>query len=113
MPSSPIRLARRTLLACVLGAAAASGALLLPADASAQSTTRPEFLVGTPITAKADHSLPSATRMAPRIKAGTVGKVTKVYSSGGKIIYLDIEVGVAKGIKVPVAFVRDNYRYPQ
>jgi hypothetical protein len=90
---------------CVgLAAAAIGSAALVTADAHAD-TFRPEFVVGTQLTAKKNHSL-----SAP-IKAGAKGKVTKVYNSNGKIIALDVLIGTVKSVKVPVATVRANYDY--
>lgn len=103
------RFTRRTLIALALGATAAAGSLLVPADAVAQSTTRPEFNVGMKLTAKTTHTVAGIGE----VKAGTELKVAKVTQSGGKIVYLNIQLlpAGAKAEKVPVAFVRANYNY--
>ena len=98
------RFSYRVVLCVGLSAAAIASSALVTADAHAD-TFRPEFVVGTQLTAKKDHSLTGP------IKAGAKGKVTKVYNSNGKIYALDVTIGTVKAVKVPVAKVRELYDY--
>lgn len=107
------RFASRALVLAALGGAAALAATLCaPTEAAAQSTTRPEFIVGTPLTAKSDHTLGGGL-LKLTVKTGTTGKVTKVTSSGGNIISVDVQIGARTIKAVPVATVRANYTYPK
>ena len=101
----------RIVLSLALGVAAATlPSLVAPSEAMAQTTTRPEFMVGLAITAKVNHTLPGIPQP---IKIGMVGKVTRVYSSNAKPVYVDIHIAGGKAVKVPVATVRTNYNYPK
>ena len=106
LPAFSLSFSRRIVLCLGLAAGALVSVPLVSADAAAD-TVRPEFFVGTQLTAKKDHTLGQA------IKAGAKGKVTKVYNSGGKIVFLDVLIGSVKATKVPVATIRDNYSYPK
>ena len=102
-----LRSSARLVLCLGLALGALTSTTLVSVDAAAD-TFRPEFVVGTVLTAKKDHSLvPRGTA----IKAGTKGKVTKVHSSGGKIVALDVAVGSATASKVPVTKIRELYDY--
>ncbi len=116
MPTSMPRIgrfaSRALILAALAGAAALAATLCAPTEAAAQSTSRPEFVVGTPLTAKADHTLGGGF-LKLTVKTGTTGKVTKVTSSGGNIVSVDVQIGSRTIKAVPVATVRANYTYPK
>jgi hypothetical protein len=88
-------------------ATATVGTVSLLAPDAAADTVRPEFVVGTELTAKQDHALVGRSR----VKAGAKGKVTKVHNSAGKIVALDVAFGELKASKMPVARVRELYSY--
>jgi hypothetical protein len=100
-----MRIVRMVVSAALI--AMAGVAVTLPSSPASADTVALEFYVGTPITAKADHVLTGRNKIAK----GTAGKVTKVYNSGGKIVYLDVKVGEVSAVKVPVQKIRDLYDY--
>jgi hypothetical protein len=104
------RSARRVLFASALALAPGLVIAVAPSAADAQTTQRPEFVNGTALTAKDDHAFGNPMRPT-KIKAGAKGKVTKVYSSGGSVVFLDIEVEGRKLQKLPVAKIREHYDY--